>query len=94
MTNKKPTANEIAPASILNMAVFPLEQGFVVQGISVIAEQDILGDRLNRSQRRRKIYPDYKGNRRVRTRLTRHVSIGSMDDEIYEESPTPKPIYV
>ena len=33
------------------------------------------------SQRRRKIYPDYKGNRRVRTRLTRHVSIGSMDDE-------------
>jgi len=44
--------------SSVNMAVLPLERGFVVQGISVIAEQDILGDRLNRGQRRRKIKTD------------------------------------
>ena len=33
------------------------------------------------SQRRRKLYPEYKGNRRVSSRLTRHVSIGTKEDE-------------
>lgn len=34
--------------------VLPLEHGFATEGLSVIAEQDILGDRLVRRQRRKK----------------------------------------
>ena len=33
------------------------------------------------SQRRRKLFPDYKANRRVKTRLTRMSSYGNVNDE-------------
>ncbi|MCV6824382.1 MULTISPECIES: transcription-repair coupling factor [Halocynthiibacter] len=36
------------------LAVWPLEHGFVADGLTVIAEQDVLGDRLIRSVKRKK----------------------------------------
>ncbi len=38
----------------LGLAVWPLEHGFEAQGLTVISEQDVLGDRLIRAPRRRK----------------------------------------
>ena len=37
------------------LAVLPMEHGFTSPALTVIAEQDILGDRLNRRQRRRRV---------------------------------------
>ncbi|MEH6835282.1 transcription-repair coupling factor [Falsihalocynthiibacter arcticus] len=36
------------------LAVWPLEQGFYAEGLTVISEQDVLGDRLIRSTKRRR----------------------------------------
>ncbi|HYE00699.1 MAG TPA: transcription-repair coupling factor, partial [Alphaproteobacteria bacterium] len=36
------------------VATLPLETGFVAEGLAVVSEQDILGDRLNRPTRRRR----------------------------------------
>ncbi len=47
-------AGEIAGGGSLSLAVWPLEHGFEAPGLTVIAEQDILGDRLIRPARRRK----------------------------------------
>jgi transcription-repair coupling factor (superfamily II helicase) len=53
-------ARDIARASDLrgdhglNLAVWPLEHGFEAPGLTVISEQDVLGDRLIRPPRRRK----------------------------------------
>ncbi len=53
-------AREIARAADLRgdnglaLAVWPLEHGFEAPGLTVIAEQDVLGDRLIRAPRRRK----------------------------------------
>ncbi len=38
----------------LGLAVWPLEHGFEAPGLTVVAEQDVLGDRLIRAPRRRK----------------------------------------
>uniref|UniRef100_UPI001B6DE862 transcription-repair coupling factor n=1 Tax=Amaricoccus sp. TaxID=1872485 RepID=UPI001B6DE862 len=38
----------------LALAVWPLERGFEAEGLTVIAEQDVLGDRLIRAPRRRR----------------------------------------
>ena len=38
----------------LGLAVWPLEHGFEAPGLTVISEQDVLGDRLIRAPRRRK----------------------------------------
>ena len=38
----------------LALCVWPLEQGFTAPGLTVIAEQDVLGDRLIRSAKKRK----------------------------------------
>jgi transcription-repair coupling factor (superfamily II helicase) len=38
----------------LHLAVWPLEHGFEAPGLTVVAEQDVLGDRLIRAPRRRK----------------------------------------
>ena len=38
----------------LYLAVWPLEHGFEAEGLTVIAEQDVLGDRLIRAPRRRR----------------------------------------
>lgn len=38
----------------LGLAVWPLEHGFEAPGLTVISEQDVLGDRLTRAPRRRK----------------------------------------
>ncbi len=43
-----------AKAGLVNLAVWPLEQGFETEGLAVVAEQDVLGDRLVRAPRRRK----------------------------------------
>ena len=42
------------PPSIAAAAVLPLERGFVSTGLAVIAEQDILGARSSRQERRRR----------------------------------------
>ena len=42
------------PAERAALAVLGLEQGFEAPGIAVIAEQDILGDRLVRPRRKSK----------------------------------------
>jgi transcription-repair coupling factor (superfamily II helicase) len=38
----------------LHLAVWPLEQGFTAPGLTVISEQDVLGDRLIRGARRKR----------------------------------------
>ena len=49
------SAGEIAgKGGALHLAVWPLEHGFEAPGLTVIAEQDVLGDRLIRAPRRRK----------------------------------------
>ena len=42
------------PAGALGVAVWPVEHGFVLEGLEVIAEEDILGDRLSRPQKKRR----------------------------------------
>ncbi|WP_071675190.1 transcription-repair coupling factor [Nioella nitratireducens] len=43
----------------LNLAVWPLEQGFTGNGLTVISEQDVLGDRLIRPKRKTKRAENY-----------------------------------
>ncbi len=43
----------------VHLAVWPLEQGFTAQGLSVISEQDVLGDRLIRPKRKTKRAENY-----------------------------------
>ena len=47
-------AAEALPPGIVAAAVLPLERGFVAPGLAVIAEQDILGARQSRPERRRR----------------------------------------
>jgi transcription-repair coupling factor (superfamily II helicase) len=42
------------PAGAVGLAVLPLEQGFAADGMLLLSEQDILGDRLARAPRRRR----------------------------------------
>src|SRR3954469_14811873 len=42
------------PAGVIGVAVWPLEHGFVLDGLEVIGEEDVLGDRLSRPQRKRR----------------------------------------
>ncbi len=42
------------PAGIVGVAVWPLEHGFVLDGLEVIGEEDILGDRLSRPAKKRR----------------------------------------
>jgi transcription-repair coupling factor (superfamily II helicase) len=42
------------PGGALGVAVWPLEHGFVLDGLEVIGEEDILGDRLSRPQKKRR----------------------------------------
>jgi len=42
------------PPGVVGIAVWPLEHGFVLDGLEVIGEEDILGDRLSRPQRKRR----------------------------------------
>jgi transcription-repair coupling factor (superfamily II helicase) len=42
------------PKGALGIAICPLEHGFVLEGLEVIAEEDILGDRLSRPARKRR----------------------------------------
>ncbi|MEE8171735.1 MAG: transcription-repair coupling factor [Alphaproteobacteria bacterium] len=50
-------AAEDLPAGAVSLAVLPMEHGFVSPALTIVAEQDILGDRLNRRQRRRRVKP-------------------------------------
>ena len=47
-------ADQLAGSGGLHLAVWPLERGFEAEGLTVIAEQDVLGDRLIRAPRRRR----------------------------------------
>jgi transcription-repair coupling factor (superfamily II helicase) len=47
-------AVQAQPADAVSVAVLPLERGFAVDGLTVLSEQDILGDRLARPRKRRK----------------------------------------
>ncbi|MDP4361067.1 hypothetical protein QR510_31025, partial [Escherichia coli] len=38
----------------IHLAVWPLEHGFEAEGLTVISEQDVLGDRLIRQTRKRR----------------------------------------
>ncbi len=42
------------PAGVVGLAVWPLEHGFVLDGLEVIGEEDILGDRLSRPAKKRR----------------------------------------
>jgi transcription-repair coupling factor (superfamily II helicase) len=42
------------PPGALGVAVWPLEHGFILDGLEVIGEEDILGDRLSRPQKKRR----------------------------------------
>ena len=42
------------PAGALGLAIWPVEHGFVLEGLEVIGEEDILGDRLSRPQKKRR----------------------------------------
>ncbi len=45
---------ESLPKTIAGLATFPVEEGAVIEGLTLIAEQDVLGDRLVRRSRRKK----------------------------------------
>jgi transcription-repair coupling factor (superfamily II helicase) len=47
-------ALETLPRSAVGLAILPLEQGFATDGLVMLGEQDILGDRLARAPRRRR----------------------------------------
>ncbi|HVH81092.1 MAG TPA: CarD family transcriptional regulator, partial [Stellaceae bacterium] len=47
-------ALEKLPASSVGLAILPLEQGFATDRLVILGEQDILGDRLARTPRRRR----------------------------------------
>ncbi|MBV8889646.1 MAG: transcription-repair coupling factor [Alphaproteobacteria bacterium] len=47
-------ALETLPPSAVGLALLPLEQGFATDRIVLLGEQDILGDRLSRTPRRRR----------------------------------------
>ena len=42
------------PVGVVGLAVWPLEHGFVLDGLEVIGEEDILGDRLSRPAKKRR----------------------------------------
>ncbi|MBO0739407.1 MAG: transcription-repair coupling factor, partial [Alphaproteobacteria bacterium] len=47
-------AFEALPSSAIGLAVLPVEQGFATEDMVLLGEQDILGDRLARTARRRR----------------------------------------
>ncbi|MGQ0580829.1 MAG: transcription-repair coupling factor [Reyranella sp.] len=42
------------PQGVIGVAIWPLEHGFVLDGLEVIGEEDILGDRLSRPAKKRR----------------------------------------
>ena len=52
-------ARAIGPKGSLSLAVWPLDEGFTGDGLTVISEQDVLGDRLIRPKRKIKRADNY-----------------------------------
>ena len=52
-------ARGLGPKGSLNLVVWPLEEGFTGGGLTVISEQDVLGDRLIRPKRKAKRAENY-----------------------------------
>ena len=52
-------ARAIGPKGRLSLAVWPLDEGFTGDGLTVISEQDVLGDRLIRPKRKIKRADNY-----------------------------------
>ncbi|WGI20465.1 transcription-repair coupling factor [Amylibacter sp. IMCC11727] len=46
--------SDVANDNSISLAVWPLEQGFTAKGLTVVSEQDVLGDRLIRGPRRKR----------------------------------------
>ncbi|MGM0585403.1 MAG: transcription-repair coupling factor, partial [Pseudomonadota bacterium] len=65
-----------AMPGLVNLAIWPLEQGFETGDLAVIAEQDVLGDRLIRAPRRR---------RRAENFLTEAASLSAGDLVVHVE---------
>ncbi|MBL4628595.1 MAG: transcription-repair coupling factor [Roseicyclus sp.] len=52
-------ARDVGGKGSINLTVWPLEEGFSGKGVTVISEQDVLGDRLIRPKRRTKRAENY-----------------------------------
>ncbi|MDA0187496.1 MAG: transcription-repair coupling factor, partial [Proteobacteria bacterium] len=52
-------ARAVGPKGSLSLAVWPLDEGFTGDGLTVISEQDVLGDRLIRPKRKIKRADNY-----------------------------------
>jgi len=63
LADLRPIANGKAlarlPRSTVGLAILPLEQGFATDTLVLLGEQDILGDRLARTPRRRRSLDDF-----------------------------------
>lgn len=74
LTNLKPVENfpelQALPADATGLTVLPLESGFETPDLAIIGDQDVLGDRLVRSGRKRK---------RAADALTEVASLGAGD---------------
>ena len=47
------------PRSAVGLAILPVEQGYSTEALTLLGEQDILGDRLSRTPRRRRSLDDF-----------------------------------
>jgi len=81
----KPSTNEDG-IHVGGMTGFMHSIGYAIRNIRP-TRVIICFDGRGGSQRRRKIFPDYKGNRRVRKHLTRANTFQSIDDERISMSP-------
>ena len=69
-------ALEKLPRSAVGLAILPLEQGFATGSLVVLGEQDILGDRLARTPRRRRNLDEF---------IAEAASLASGDLVVHEE---------
>ncbi|MGI9400699.1 MAG: transcription-repair coupling factor [Rhizobiaceae bacterium] len=53
------TASDVLKAGETGLAVLPVEEGFSLPGLTIIAEQDVLGDRLIRQSSRKRKASDF-----------------------------------
>ncbi len=80
LTELRPAADgpalDALPPSAVGLAIMPLEQGFATDRLVVLGEQDILGDRLARTPRRRRNLDEF---------IAEAASLASGDLVVHEE---------
>ncbi|HKS88060.1 MAG TPA: transcription-repair coupling factor, partial [Stellaceae bacterium] len=64
------------PKTVVGLAILPLEQGFATDDLVLLGEQDILGDRLARTPRRRRSLDEF---------ITEAASLSSGDLVVHDE---------